>query len=294
MVSLDDIVLVSEEDFASTYSSRYHLKTAVKDLASAGITFPIRYSSPFFRQLSALAVLVYFKGTVSIIEREEDGEELAPTYAAFLYPNNKLDIGFVNRKLFPYFSVSQANKTVAVGASEKTYLHRPLSRILHCMEIPTNAEHLEAARLPLFMTELAKMYPELGVKDDRVLAYRLLLDMCEDFFNVKTTFNHNFYWEFFLPIKKDLSTARRFRSDIVWFFKQVLPEINFKRLGEPTPRMNSDGDKILYYKSILALREDSTKALLSNYSGVLDLESVVKLNPKVQEFYVTARHAKAA
>ena len=69
MVSLDDIVLVSEEDFASTYSSRHHLKTAVNDLASAGITFPIRYSSPFFRQLSALAVLVYFKGTISIVER---------------------------------------------------------------------------------------------------------------------------------------------------------------------------------------------------------------------------------
>ena len=239
-------------------------------------------------------MLVYFKGNISIVEREEDGEELAPTYAASLYPNNKLDISFVNRKLFPYFSVSQANKAVAVGSSEKSYLNRPLARILHRLEIPTNSEHLEAAQLPVFMTELAKMYPELGVTADRALAYRLLIDMCEAFFNVKTTFNHNFYWEFFLPVKKDLPTAKRFRSDIVWFFKQVIPEVSFKRLGEPKPRMNPDGDSVLYYKSLLALRKGSTLALLRNYSHVLDLESVVRRNPKVHEFYIAAKQTRVA
>lgn len=289
MASLDDIVLVSEEDFASTYSNKYFMENAVEELAFAGITFPIKYTSPFFRQLSALAMLVYIKGTISIVDEKKNGEEHAPTYAAQLFVGGKLDRGFVERKLAPYFTVSPANE-IRVGLNGINRLNRPLARILHTLEIPTDSEHLEAAQLPTFMTELAAIYTGFRHSDERDLANRLLFDLCEAFFNVKVTFNHNFYWEFFLPVKKDRLTASRFRSDLLWLFRQVFPEITFKRLGKPSQRNGQqDGHSIVYYKSIISLQEEGTRALLSGYAKALDLEGVLRLNPKVNQFYLEAR-----
>ena len=66
MVSLDDIVLVSEQEFEGAYSDRGRAKAAINRLNKFDITFPIKYTSPFFPQLNWAAALVYLKGKISV------------------------------------------------------------------------------------------------------------------------------------------------------------------------------------------------------------------------------------
>ena len=284
MVSLDDIVLVSEEDFASTYSSSRSLAAALKGLNDEGITFPIKYNSPFFPQLARLAMLVYFKGTVAVQQNEADGFDYTPSYAAHLYVTPKLGNEWVKRKLQPYFS--PANDTlIGVGNSGTSHLNRPLARILHCLEIPTNDEHLVARDLPTFMTDLAVISKSGNAVGADVS--QTLIDMYESFLRVKTTFAKDFYWEFFLPIKENKETATAFRRNIVWFLQSVFPEVKFRKLGEPRKREGGPkNEPTSYYDSILALGTDSVKTLLGKYGSLMDMDFTGR--PALFDFYIKA------
>ena len=287
MTSLDDIVLVSFGDFASTYSSQRHLKAAVRELACEGITFPITYNSPFFQQLARLAVLVYFKGTVVVQQKEAKGFDYSPAYAASLYVPPKLGNEWVKRKLEPYFSAAP-DDSIGVGSDGTSHLNRPLARILHCLEIPTNDEHLTAKDLPTFMTELS-IISKSGNAVSRASVSRVLIDMYESFLRVKTTFVKDFYWQFFLPIKESKETASNFRRNMTRFLQSVFPEVKFKELGEPRKREGgSKAEPISYYDSILALGADSVKTLLSNYGSLMDMDDFFTGRPALSDLYVRA------
>lgn len=290
MKSLDDIVLVSEEDFSSTYVSSRHLDAAVSELAGYGITFPIKHASPFFPQLSRLAMLVYFKGTLLISSKKsEDGNfDYAPSYNVRLFVADKLDLGWVERKLAPYFSVSPSTNNVAIGPNKDSLLSRSLARILYCMGIPTPKEHDTAKRLPQFISDLVSFYPILDAQE-KEFAYELLLGACEAFFNIKTTFPHDFYWEFFLPVRSGKATAALFRRNVLRLLNTVFPDVDFWKMGEPREKA---GGSTSFYDSIIGLRSSEVEKLLENYGRILDLEEVLSRRPSVLDFYLRHKNGR--
>lgn len=292
MPSLDDIVIVSEADFASTYTSAYHLKSALEKLAANGITFPIKYTSPFFPQLNRLAILVYFKGTVTVVaskESEDDNFDYAFAHSVKLFVADKLDQIWVERKLAPYFSVSSITDNVAVGRNRNSWLNRPLARVLYCMEVPTPDEHSTAKRLPPFISDLVSFAPNLEGREGE-LAHRLLLDACEAFLNIKLNFyfSRDFDWEFFLSGKCNKATATIFRNSILKLLTTVFPGIDFLRMGEP--RKKGGGVSIASaYDSIIGLRPPEVEKLLNNYGHLLDLEEVLSHRQPLLDFYLAHR-----
>ena len=293
MASLDDIVLVSEEDFAGTYSSRHQLKASVKELAASGITFPIRYTSPFFRQLSMVAMLVFLKGTLSLHSKESEGIhfDYSQTYAVKIYVADKLSPDWVGRKLSPYFSVSPGTNNVSIGMESKSWLNRPLARILYCMEVPTPEEHSTVKRLPPFISDLVSLSQGLEAHEAK-LAHRLLLDACEAFFNIKTNFyfSRDFDWEFFLPGRGDKATAALFRNNILKLLRAAFQEVNFIRLGEPRKKWGGVSSAFSY-ESIIGLRSPEVEKLLTNYGRVLDLHEVLSQRQLLSDFYLEHRNS---
>ncbi|MBI3036364.1 hypothetical protein HYY73_01210 [Candidatus Woesearchaeota archaeon] len=293
MKPLDEIVLVSEEDFTNTYGSRYHLEAAVRELAACGITFPIKYTSPFFRQLSALAVMVYFKGTLSVVGRDSGFVEYSPTYAVQLFVTNKFGREWVNSKLSPFFSVSEGSNSVSVGNASVSNLNRPLARILYCLEIPTDGEHFTASRLPSFVAGFASMLPHLG-ENNKAVARALLLDFYEVFLRIKTTMANDFYWEFFLPIKKDIATATLFRNNLARVLTAAIPEVQLHKLGVPRPRTRNPAlSPIDYYDSMLCIKRDGVEALIANYADAMRLAPLLASKPRLREFYLQSRNGSA-
>ncbi len=294
MPSLDDIVLVSEEDFASTYTSRFHLEAAVEELAASGIAFPIKYTSPFFRQLGMVATLVFFKGTLSLSSPSKDGSfDYAQNYTVKIFVADKLSPKWVERKLAHYFSVSLSTDNVAIGQNKKSWLNRSLARILYSMEIPTPEEHSTAKRLPPFLSELVSIYPFLSA-EEKGPAYTLLLDACEAFLNIKTNFyfSRDFDWQFFLPAKGDKGTAMLFRENILKLLNTVFPDVNFLRMGPP--RKKGGGvSEAFSYDSIIGLRQPEVEKLLANYGHLLDLEEVIYHRPSLLDFYRAHRNGLA-
>lgn len=294
MASLDDVVLVSEEDFASTYSRHNSLEKAVERLGVTGITFPIKYNSGFFRQLNALAAMVYFKGTLSIVSKDNGFVEYAPTYDVKLFVTDKLGHEWVKGKISPYFSVSEGSASVSVGNASVSSLTRPLARILYCLEIPTDSQHLTAGRLPSFVRDLALTLPRFS-EADRAVARTLLLDFYEVFLRVKTTFANDFYWEFFLPIKKDIATATLFRNNLAKVLTAAIPEVQLDRLGAPRPRTRDPSvSAIDYYDSILCIKREGVKTIIAEYADTLCLAPLLVSRPRLQEFYLAANgHAQS-
>ena len=288
MPSLDDIVLVSEDDFASTYSRQSSLKKAVKRLEATGITFPIKYNSEFFRQLNALAAMVYFKGSLTIASKDNGFVEYAPAYDVKLFVTDKLGHEWVKGKISPYFSVSAESTSVSVGNTSVSNLIRPLAKILYCLEIPTNGQHLTAGSLPSFVTDLALTLPRFSEADEAV-ARTLLLDFYEVFLRVKTTFANDFYWRFFLPIKENIDAATLFRDNLAMVLGAAIPEVQLHRLGVPRPRTRDPSvSAIDYYDSILGIKREGVKTIIARYADTLCLAPLLASRPRLQEFHLVA------
>ncbi len=295
MLSLDDIALVSEEDFASTYNDVRRASLAMERLNQHGITFPITYASPFFPQLNRLAVLVYFRG--SLVVR---GVPPELNYAVHLFTNGRVSSDFVEGMIRPYFSAASnpSDNRVSVcdgnTGNARINLNRPLARILHCLGIPTDSGHLVSGALPHFLTSLAASLPELGTCYEAERARSLLFDACKVFLTAKATLVHNFHWEFFLPVKQDEPTAEAFRTDLTCFLEAALPDIQFKKVGGPREREGRPhGRPITYYDSIVALNAKNVRLLISNFAHKVGLESLLGRRPPLTAFYNTVNSTSA-
>lgn len=292
MVSLDDIVLVSEADFASTYASDRHLLAAVDGLRKSGITFPIKYTSPFFPQLNWLAALVYFKGAVSVNSKVRAGFEYAPTYQANLFAN-AAEKEWINSRIAPYFCYMPEIFRIGVkyvdgSDSDKTHLNRPLARILVLLGIPTAAEDFISPNLPRFMTQLSEFALKSQEHSSRYYTHRLLLDVYEAFLSIKTTFTHDFYWEFFMPVKIDKEISSGYRRNMISFLQSIIPEVNFRELGKngAEPRERRGGSQkapLTYYDGFFCLPAEGIRILLSSYARVMDLEHLLNGRPQPLE-----------